>query len=57
MLPTHEELRQAVLPLPDHGEPGEVEEDDEDRGNQEGLLSTVPNGPLSRGCRGKGQSS
>ena len=57
MLPTHEELRQAVLPLPDHGEPGEVEEDDENRGNQEGLLSTVPNGTLSRRCRGKGQSS
>ena len=29
-LPENQELRQALLPLPHHREPGEAEEDDED---------------------------
>ena len=55
MLPEDQELRQALVPLPHHREPGEAQEDDEDRGDQEGHLRTLPERALPRRYPGEDQ--
>ena len=55
VLPADEELRQAVVPVPDHGQHGEAAQDDEDRRDPQGHLGPLPERTLPRRRRGEGQ--
>ena len=49
----HEEFRQVDVPLLDHGQSGEAEEDDEDRGDSQRHEFSISDGAVSGRRRGK----